>query len=1048
MLQTQFSIYDASAGAGKTFTLVKEYLKILLNAPTIDAYRSVLAITFTNKAVNEMKTRVINTLQGFAQKEIADSYKVMRDMISHETGLTNGQIQDKSARIFNHLLHNYAAFDILTIDKFTHRVVRSFAADVGLPPDFELTLDMDQLLQQAVERIIEKTGSEPEITSVLLDFILQKSEDDKSWDVFQDLLKFSKLLKSENHLSEIQLLKNWNLESLGELQKNLRKQEKQIQAEVKQLGDEALKCIQDQGLEPNHFFRSYVYNYFVKVSQGLVAPYDLFDKYLVSPDSRYSKATPVFAKNAIDALADSLDEIHQKIKARSSDYQWISVALPHLVPLSFLHLIQNELALVQEEQNVVALAAFNKIIHDQLLDQPALFIYEKIGERYRHFFIDEFQDTSILQWENLIPLIANALAGESNAGVPGTAMIVGDPKQAIYRWRGGRAEQFISLSQNENPFPNHVKSLIPLTTNHRSTKEVISFNNDFFAFASKYFENDAYRLLYAERSFQHHTSKKGGGVQIQFAHPELTKDERFEWYLEQVYETIIKEIDNKFALSDIVVLTRKNEQGIRVAQYLTEKKISIISSESLLVAQADEVKVLENILRYLNSANVESLAEAFYLVHRLHKRDEYVHDWINEMLCHEREKTLRNWLEKQGFAIDLEKLKSQPLYLLVDDLVRYLLKIEQSHAHVQFFLDFVWEHEKMLQHGLDSFMTQWDLKKGNLSIAIPEHINAVRIMTVHKSKGLEFPVVIYPFVEEDFSRKIRDFLWVDTPDESWKLHKILVQESSKMASLSDKASLQFDTHQQEAMLDRMNILYVSLTRAEQKLYVFTNLELTTKGEFRQQTLSYFFVDFLQNKQLYDPGIFVYNFGAIDAKNSKISDAKKSIHFDENLNRISNSVIKIAPQEVLMWGSNAEKAIEWGNVWHELMSEIKGFDDVDAVITAKIKDGVLAQTMADALKQKIKSLTQMPELKDYFSNTLEIFNEKAIVLPGGQFLKPDRIVKKLDNTWGILEYKTGKPLHKHKEQIQGYAHVLQQMGHQVSNKTLVYINDLEIEVVEV
>lgn len=1047
MSQTQFSIYDASAGAGKTFTLVKEYLKIILKAPTIDAYRSVLAITFTNKAVNEMKSRVINTLQGFSLKDIPDSFKVMRQMISDEIGLSHEEIQDKSARIFNHLLHNYAAFDILTIDKFTHRVVRCFAADVGLPPDFELTLDMDQLLQQAVERIIEKTGLEPEITSVLLDFILQKSEDDKSWDVFQDLLKFSKLLKSENHLSEIQLLKEWDLSSLSELQKKLRNNEKQIQKEVTQLGEEVLQRIEEQGVAPNHFYRSIVYNYFVKVSKGLVEPYDLFDKYMTLPDSRYSKATPTPAKNAIDNIADYLIEVHDKIKVYATDYQWISVALPNLVPLSFLHVIQNELARVQDEQNVVALASFNKIIHDQLVGQPALFIYEKIGERYRHFFIDEFQDTSVLQWENLIPLIANALAGESNVGVRGTAMIVGDPKQAIYRWRGGRAEQFISLSQNENPFPNHEKALIPLTTNHRSTKEVISFNNDFFAFLSKYFDNDAYKALYAERSFQHHTTKEGGGVQIQFSSPELTKDERYEWYLKKVLETIEKEVQNGYALTDIVVLTRKNEHGIRVAQYLTEKKIPIISSESLLVAQAEEVKVLEHMLRYLNTANTESLAEAFYLLHRLQKRNENVHDWISDMLWYERNGTLDTWFKNEGYAIQISQLKCQPLYLLVDDLVRHLLYIKQSNAHVQFFLDFVWEHEKVLHHGLDSFMTQWDLKKEKLSIAIPEHIDAVRIMTVHKSKGLEFPIVIYPFVEEDFSRKIREFLWVDTPDESWKLNKILVQESTKMASLSDNAHFQFETHQQEAMLDRMNILYVSLTRAEQKLFVFTNLELTSKGEFRQQTLSYFFVDFLISKQLFDLNQTVYEFGFIEAKNGKKREEKVASHFDENFESISSSVIKIAPQDVFMWGSNVEEAIAWGNVWHELMAHIVTVDDIDRAISIKIKEGVLSQTLAEALKNTMQSLIMLPELYCYYNDTLEVYNEKPIILPGGQLLKPDRVVKKTDGSWGVLEYKTGKTTPKHIEQIQSYASVLEQMGLQVSTKTLVYINELDFNVVE-
>lgn len=1047
-MDAQFSIYDASAGAGKTFTLVKEYLKILFEAPQVDAYKSILAITFTNKAVNEMKSRVINTLRGFAQPEIHDDFVTMRNLIAQETGLTHDEIQSKSERIFNHLLHNYAAFDILTIDKFTHRVVRSFAADVGLPPDFDLTLDMDQLLQVAVERIVEKTGEEPEITSVLLDFILQKSEDDKSWDVFQDLLKFSKLLKTENHIAEIQLLKDWNLSALSALQKTLKSKEKDIIEKTKSLGQEVLGMMEGRGLQPNHFFKSYVYNYFVKVSNGLVEPYHLFDKYMVSDESRYSKTTPAEAKNAVDELVAPITEIHDRIKELSTEYQWISVALPNLVPLSFLQLIQNELQLVQEEQNVVALATFNKIIHDELAEQPALFIYEKIGERYRHFFIDEFQDTSVLQWENLIPLIANALAGESNTGVKGTAMIVGDPKQAIYRWRGGRAEQFILLSQHENPFPNHQKALIPLTTNHRSVKEVIEFNNDFFKFASRYFENETYRELYESRSSQAVTSKQGGGVQIQFASADLTKEERFQWYLEQTYQTILNELACGFTKRDIVVLTRKNDQGIRVAQFLTEKKIDIISSESLLLAQAPEVKVLEHLLNYLNSKNTEALTEAFYHLHKIHHRPENIHDWISALLDSEKSNRLGEWISNQGFVVNFKELSSKPLYLLVDTLVQDVLKLEKSHAHVQFFMDFVWEFEKQMHQGLDAFLTQWELKKANLSIATSDALDAVRIMTVHKSKGLEFPIVIYPFVEEDFSRKVREYLWLNTPDDSWNLSKILVQESSKMNQLGDEAEQRFSSHLQEAMLDRMNILYVSLTRAEQKLYVFTNLEFTAKGELRQHTLSTFFVEYLQHKGMFENQEFIYDFGDIEVENKKEPKTTKNFHFKEASRKIPTQVIKIAPQEVLMWGSKTESARQWGNVWHEVMSKINNTEDIEKVLNQKINEGVLPTEVYHEMKETIVDLIGHPLLSGYFYDFDEVFNENAILLAEGKMLKPDRVVKKSDGTWGILEYKTGQRLEKHVEQINAYANVLAQMGKKVSSKTLVYINELQTAVEEV
>ncbi|MDP2160306.1 MAG: UvrD-helicase domain-containing protein, partial [Flavobacterium sp.] len=425
-----FSIYNASAGSGKTFALVKEYLKIILASPKQDAYKTILAITFTNKAVGEMKSRVVENLSQFASETPSEKSKEMLHIIAKELVMTPLDIQQKAKSILKHLIHNYASFSISTIDKFTSNVIRTFAHDLNLPTTFEISTETENLLQEAIDALLSQAGTDDVLTKLLVDFALEKTDDDKSWDVSRDIKEIGKLLSNENHRQEIEGFKEKSIAEFVSIKKVLVEKMTLCEQESFSLAKKALQLILDNQLDEKSFSRGTVFKYFSKVSQGAldykmnVIPY--FEE-----GNRYAKSVPPFQKDKVDEITPQLLAYYNQIIKNTKDHLLYTAFLKNLNPLSLLNKVSQELQKIQEEQNILSIAEFNSIIHEKIQNQPAPFIYERMGERYKHFFIDEFQDTSVMQWQNLIPLIDNAVSSEDLSGERGSIMIVGDPKQAI-----------------------------------------------------------------------------------------------------------------------------------------------------------------------------------------------------------------------------------------------------------------------------------------------------------------------------------------------------------------------------------------------------------------------------------------------------------------------------------------------------------------------------------------------------------------------------------------------------------------------------------------
>ncbi|MFM7896261.1 MAG: UvrD-helicase domain-containing protein, partial [Flavobacterium sp.] len=701
-----------------------------------DAYRKILAITFTNKAVEEMKTRIVSSLYQFSLDNTSDKAMELLKDVASETKLSIATLKDKSKAIIKNIIHNYAAFDISTIDKFTHKVIRTFAQDLNLPLNFEVSLETDSLLQEAIDLVISKAGDDVNLTKLLIEFSKEKTDDDKNWDISAELLKVAQLITNENNSEEIKELSEKTIDDFGIVKKKLQEEIKQLKVDCKAIAQSVLDSIDGNGVSRKSFYRSLVPNFLEKIVDDKIAINETVIKYLDGSESGYSKTVPQSDKDFIDEKATEILASVLAINEKVGKISMYEAFLQNLNPLSLLNTIYQEFKQIQEEQNLVSISDFNKIIHNEIQNQPAPFIYERLGEKYRHYFIDEFQDTSVMQWQNLIPLIDNALSGQDDFGQQGTLMLVGDPKQAIYRWRGGKAEQFIDLAKEDkrhNPFSNKDKETLRLGTNYRSYSEVIQFNNAFFKQLSDKFENPDYKNLYENLSHQDINSKMGGYVNLSFI--EVPEDEtevegfdsdndsisvKDKFYLNQTLRTIEKCIANGFEYKDIVLLTRTKAPGIKLANFLTENSVPILSSETLLIQNATEVKLLIALLRYLkNPKDDESKVYFLYFIAKYLQTELEIHDFILASKDKNSEE-LETFLKTIGIEISFKNCKKKSLYEAVEILIATFLNDKVNTSYLQYFLDLVLEKDVKVQSSIADFLEYWDKIGYQKSIPSPE----------------------------------------------------------------------------------------------------------------------------------------------------------------------------------------------------------------------------------------------------------------------------------------------------------------------------------------
>ena len=1030
-----FTIYNASAGSGKTYTLVKEYLKIVFKSEKREPFKHILAITFTNKAVAEMKERIIDTLKQFSDKTILSQHNSMFIAICEELEMDALALHLKSKKLLEIILHNYAAFDVSTIDGFTHKLIRTFAHDLKLPLNFEVELDQETLLNEAVDSLISKAGIEKKLTKVLVDFAIEKADDDKSWDLSFDFNKIAKLLINENDIPFIETFKEKSIEDFNVLKLLLKEQITLSEKNIVDTANKVLTFIQECGLEFNDFSSSYLPKHFKNLADK---KYDLnfetkWQIDLIENNPLYPKRVSEDIILIIDNIQPQLISAFNETKLTVYHLKFLKAFYKNITPLSVLNAISHELNSLKSEQNKMLISEFNSIISNEIKNQPTPFIYERIGEKFNHYFIDEFQDTSLLQWENLIPLINNSLSTEN-----GSAMLVGDAKQAIYRWRGGKAEQFIDLFNDVNPF--HIdKKIKNLPTNYRSFKEIVSFNNDFFKYiATRVFINKDYESLY-ENAHQNCSIQDNGYVNFSFL--EITKeDDRDELYASKVFETINTCLENNFNLEDICVLVRKKKEGVAIANYLSQKAVPIISSETLLIYNAPEVMFINDLLTLLfQPKNNEIKVSVLNYLASLFNIDDK-HTFFNNHI-HLSVPQLFKSFEVFEVYINSNSLLDLSLYDLTESIVRNFGLVKTSNAYVQFYLDIVLDYTQKKGSDISGFLNYFDKKKDSLSIVSPSGQNAVQIMTIHKAKGLEFPVVIFPYADLDIYSEKEPKEWFPLEKENFNdFSHTLLNYSKDFEYFGEDGLRIFNSHKSEQELDNINLLYVTLTRAIEQLYVISKKEVLTKDGVSEKKYSGLFINYLSYLGLWNDSDLSYSFGKPE-KSAKQITKKLQLQEQEFISTAKEDHhIEIVTNSGYLWDSNQEEAIEKGNLIHNIMSKINTKEDVDVTITDFLESSTINLEQSDILKKIVNEIIEHPKLTNCFNSDLIIYNERDIITNQGQILRPDRVIINSKNEAIIIDYKTGKEDKSHTQQLISYQDILESMNLKVIKKILVYINN--------
>tara|TARA_R110002072_G_scaffold174802_16_gene330542 strand:- start:11054 stop:14212 length:3159 start_codon:yes stop_codon:yes gene_type:complete len=1042
-----FTIYNASAGSGKTFTIVKAYLTKLISSNKPDFFKHILAITFTNKAVGEMKERILENLFAFSKETILENETVLFSLVCEETQLKPTEVRNRAKNAVNYILHNFSSFDVETIDRFNHRLIRTFAKDLKLPTNFEVHLDLENLMAEAVDKLISKVGIDKDLTTIILDFSFEKVAEDKSWDISSDLRKIGKLLYSENEIPHTEKLKDKTLTDFKNLKTQLSNQKQLIEKELISLAKDFFDILTKNNLQETDFNGAYLPGYFKKIIDkniDISKPPKWHET--LGDSALYPQRVTNDVKKTLDQLSQQIVSIFHKSKTWIYQLEFIEILSRNVNSLSLINAIQREYLSLQEEKKILPISEFNVRINKEIKQQPAPFIYERLGEKYKHFFVDEFQDTSQLQWQNLTPLIENALSQSDSKNKTGSLMLVGDAKQSIYRWRGGDPDQFISLYDNFNPFPAASKEVKNLDTNFRSYDEIIQFNNSFFTYVSNYFGSEHHKELYTVGNAQSMTNKKGGFVSISFIDAK-NNIESDELYPLRVLEIITNQLSKGYSKKDICILVRKNKQGVALAEFLSNHQLDVISSEALLLESAPEIQFILQVLKVIqNFDDKKSKANILYFLHSHLNIEKPLHNFIEEFLPLSKtvfEKALRRYEVHFNFQTPT----ITPLYDLCETICQSFSLSENRVAYVQSFLELVFEFSESESTTINDFLEFWEAKKKNSSVDMSSDLDAIKIMTIHKAKGLEYPVVIYPYADDEIHDFKKDKLWFPLEESQFSgFSEMLIPVSKKMKNFGDLGKAFYEAHAKKSELDVLNIVYVAMTRAAEQLFIVSN----KKNSSKENTTTSLYSNYLKNINLWEETKEFYDFGSpVKPKMGEFeASPTHTISFDKFAKTTPYiKTLQIATHKSSLWDTQKEKAIQKGDLIHDLLSKIKQASDIDNALNVIIDQGEISREQSDLLSNLIKDLLKHPQLADYYNEEAIAENEIEIFTKDNQSLRPDRINFISKNTVSIIDYKTGAKSPKHFKQIDMYENTLLDMGFQIKEKLLVYIND-EVEVHQV
>ena len=1084
-MEQALTVYKASAGSGKTFTLASEYITLVVKNP--QDYRSILAVTFTNKATQEMKTRILSQLYGIAHS-LPDS-EAYYEQVRMKTGFSEQTIRENAAKALSLLTHHYNEFRVQTIDAFFQSVLRNLARELNLTANLRVDLNDEQVEAQAVDELINSLEEGEEVLNWIRDYIDKNIEDDKGWNVISQIKDFGKNIFKDfykDHKTELD--NRFSDESFfNDFITDLRERRTRILNRLNEHAKQMYKKIRDANLDnPNLFNRGAngLLSHIIKLTKGtpsndptpqyVQSCIDSADKWPASKCPAKERAAIIELASA--SLCSDLKILNDYRINDWKEYQSCNLTLKHLSQLRLLHAISEAVDEINKDTNRFMLSNTQSLLCTLMKDSDTPFVFEKMGAYLKHIMIDEFQDTSTIQWNNFRKLLDNCMAQ-----VDSHNLIVGDVKQSIYRWRQG---DWKLLNNIEHEFTKEQIKIEPLDTNYRSEENIIRFNNAFFKQAVlqtvKELESEgiegATELVEAYKEIEQKPRRDNGKgcVRIKlFRYDSKNASDYKQKILNELIENIRQLLDQGYKQKDIAILARSKTVIPDIVDSFQniDTNVSLVSDEAFRLDASLAVNVIIEALRLLTHPH-DKLTKS-KLVKLYQQQVIKTGKDINDLFVGENSTELKSFLPS-GYIDKFESLSRLSLIDLVDEIYSLfsLDSLEGQSAYVCTFYDTLNEYLRDHPADIDDFIEEWEDTLSSNTIQSDE-VDGIRLITIHKSKGLEYDNVLIPFCDWELEKTNGITIWCSGDDKEkpyGELPLIPVDYSSKMLGTVFEDDYK-EEHLQNTV-DNMNLLYVAFTRAGKNLFITgKKYKERTKGKSERSHIIQYIIEELAEEL---PGAIIsdagndgpisFEFGTLSTCEERVEKEKATENPFELSPKTHKLKIETFPHPVSFRQSNkshdfikgedidpsdAKRYIKVGNVLHQLFSTILTEADIEPRLKELEQAGIIYNDdiTSRELQNKISCALSNEKVKNWFSPRWKLFNECTILdydkETGDVYEhRPDRVMTD-GKEMIVVDFKFGKPRDEYHEQVQRYMRLLMRMGYKQVSGYIWYVLRNEI-----
>lgn len=1064
MPQQPLKILQASAGSGKTFSLTAHYLTLLLAGE--NRYREILAVTFTNKATEEMKTRIMEVLKGFAEGDPRyDSYREI--VLKGNPALDAGSLQQRSDQIYRRILHDYSRFSVSTIDGFVQKVIRGFAFELGLDAGYSLEMNYDKVKEELVGKLDAALDHNKTLLQWIIDLALERISDNKSWNYKTELYNLiGEVFKERFQTFEeaIASIPPGEIDTLFKRYIQINKEAiKNFEEELTNLAIRAQDVFNRFGVEKDQLNRK-SQSPLAKIPLIIGGDFSKIEglfKFINDPDTWFQKN--VSLDDFYRELNPVLQDIRKYYEQHLPHYTLAIAFNKNLYYLRLMQEIADLLKVYREENDNLLISDAQKLISgitDDAGDNPS-FIWEKVGTRYRNFLFDEFQDTSTSQWNSFRSLLTNAMATPSENYTD--HLIVGDTKQSIYRWRNGDWNILHRQVKADTGADRILEE--SLAENYRSTENIISFNNIIFTSIPLVLQSELNQALEArsdtlyawwqENSFdqiitdiyrkatQQFAPKTptGGTIKIKkIGKDDVPDEQRFSetTFRDISLEEVIDEIHyltakQGYLAKDIAILVRSNSEAVLTVKKLMAQGIAVISGEALMISGNMAVQLIIDTLRALIGLDSQTAlykANCIALYNTLH---EIIPDASHYMGLNNTSLSSLGAVLPKSLCDNWESWMQLPLPELVEILIEsYGLSANEAHLpYLLAFRDLAANATRLGEKGVVAFLTWWDEEGINKSLPSPESADAIQVITIHKSKGLAFRAVFIPFCNWEIKGKPNGIFWVSSEETAYKELKSIPLKYNESLSSSAIAKAYYEELLYNHM-DALNMLYVATTRAKDYLYIATmakkeTSKLTTIGDVVNHILepefedgnSYTIIDYPDRRE-------------------ETPDIPHRIKLDHYPTTGRMAELYVPTQDKhLKHVLNIEKSGRRGSLLHDILANASTVAEIERYSEELMLEGSIQEEERSTLMASAAEVLNNPDLKAIFSQATESITEKTIVDAGGRSHRPDRVLLNGDQVI-ILDYKftlTQSP--EHEEQVLSYKALFHDMGYQRVSAYLFY-----------